>query len=245
MLFSLLLSMFGLVFVYRTLSLLEKYEVLSAINVKFLTVVLQIPLLISSFVKELSQLNIIYIGIFSLILILQRRIHTFFFKKAFEKLHLSLIQQIYLHISSGLSSQTGLTRVFEELSAQQKNYFYPLRTLLDQNNCLKDIKSPDERAFYSDLRHILLSEANIRAQLQRFRCGLTIKKNLRHRSGQILLQTRVQALVCAFLYMLMVLLSTYYFRFKVFSGAGVVSLVLLLSGLKWILKSGDQIKWKT
>lgn len=242
---QLLFSVVGLMFVYRTLSLLEKIGVLSGEYLKILFVFLQIPLLLSSFFKELHAFNTIYIGVFSLILILQSQLIVFFRRKTFEKLHLSLIQQILIHISCGQSPKSGLQSALMQLNEFERTCVSTLFHIFDEKFVISTSLSTFEISYYEELARVLTAKSHVRAQLSRFRQLLNVKKNLRHRSGQILIQTRVQALICTVLYALMLSLSYFFLGLHILSVAVAASLVLLISGLYLILKGGAHIKWKT
>lgn len=242
---QLLFSVLGLMFVYRTLSLLEKIGVLSGVYLKISFVFLQIPLLLSSFFKELHAFNTIYIGVFSLILILQSQIIVFFRRKTLEKLHLSLIQQILIHISCGQSPKSGLQCALQQLNERERTNVATLFHVFDEKFTINTSLSAFELSYYEELARVLTAKSHVRVRLSRLRQLLNVKKNLRHRSGQILIQTRAQAVICTFLYVLMLALSHLFLGLHLLSTTVFVSLLLLLSGLYLILKGGARIKWKT
>lgn len=245
MVIQLLFSVVGLMFVYRTLSLLEKIGALSGDYLKILFVFLQIPLLLSSFFKELHAFNTIYIGVFSLILILQSQLIAFFRRKTLEKLHLSLIQQILIHISCGQSPKSGLQCALQQLNEFERTSVSTLFHIFDEKFAVNAALSAFEVSYYEELARVLTAKSHVRVQLSRLRQLLNVKKNLRHRSGQILIQTRAQAVICAVLYVLMLSLSHLFLGLHILSTAVFVSLGMLLGGLYLILKGGARIKWKT
>ena len=242
---QLLFSVVGLMFVYRTLSLLEKIGVLNSVYSKILFVFLQIPLLLSSFFKELHAFNTIYIGVFSLILILQSQIIAFFRRKTFEKLHLSLIQQILIHISCGQSPKSGLQSALMQLNEFERTCVSTLFHVFDEKITINTSLSAFEISYYEELARVLIAKSHVKLQLLRFRQLLNVKKNLRHKSGQILTQIRAQAVICVVLYIVMLSLSHLFLGLHLMSPSVFVSLVMLFLGVYLILKGGAHIKWKT
>ena len=242
---QLLFSVVGLMFVYRTLSLLEKIGVLNSVYSKILFVFLQIPLLLSSFFKELHAFNTIYIGVFSLILILQSQIIAFFRRKTFEKLHLSLIQQILIHISCGQSPKSGLQSALMQLNEFERTCVSTLFHVFDEKIMINTSLSAFEISYYEELARVLIAKSHVKLQLLRFRQLLNVKKNLRHKSGQILTQIRAQAVICVVLYIVMLSLSHLFLGLHLMSPSVFVSLVMLFLGVYLILKGGAHIKWKT
>lgn len=244
-LIQLLFSVVGLLFVYRTLSLLEKIGVLNNEYLKISFIFLQLPLLLSSFFKELHAFNTIYIGVFSLILILQSQIIAFFRRKTFEKLHLSLIQQILIHISCGQSPKSGLQSAIQQLNEFETTCVTTLFHMFDEKLVINTSLSAFEISYYEELARVLTAKSHVKQQLLRFRQLLNVKKNLRHRSGQILMQTRAQAVICCALYVVMLLLSHFFLGLQLMSAPVLISALMLICGVYLILKGGARIRWKT
>ena len=245
MLFVLLVSVFGTAFIYRFLSLLEKVEVFNRVQRSLISVLLQLFLWFLLYFKEQRYLTYIYIGTFVIILILSDKIISFFAKISFEKLHLSIIQRVLVQISRGQSAQVSVKVVFNELSTFEKIVFADLQRVF---GTIKSKTAPTlspQHYFFDEMVEILNSKTQISAQLNELRQFLSLRTNLRHRSRQILLQTRAQAAVCALIYIFFWFLSCRFLSMKVFSLAAAASLALFGLGIFIILKLGGSFKWKT
>jgi hypothetical protein len=244
-LFELFISAFGTAFIYRFLSLLEKVEVFNRVQNNFVSIFLQLFLWVLLYFKEQRYLTYIYIGTFVIILILSNKIISLFTHFSFEKLHLSIIQRVLVQISRGQSAQASVKLVFNELSRFEKIVFADLECVF----CKKKSKTaptwPHHQYFFDEIDQILNSKTQISVQLNELRQFLSIRSNLRHRSRQILLQTRAQAVVCTLIYIFFWFLSCRFLNMNVFSTASAASLALFSLGLFIILKLGTGFKWKT
>lgn len=242
---QLLLSLFGIAVVHRILSLFEKSEVFEVKKLRYTFIFLQIPLTVNLFFKELSALVIIYIGFFFIILILSPKIFAIFHKNSFERMHLVLIQRLLLHISTGQSPKLSVQIVFDELSNFEKQTFSILHGILNANEDNLRAKSSLERFFYTELASILNSSSHILEQLRSFRRILSLQYNLRHKSRQTLLQTRVQAVVCGLIYVGLLVFSHIFLSFNLMSWPFYLSLSLQIMGLYLIFNTGKKIQWRT
>ncbi len=245
MLIHFLISMFGIVVVHRILSLIEKFEVVSAQKLKFTFIFLQLPLTLHLFFKELTYLVLIYIGIFLIILILSRQLIEYFCKISLEKLHLSLIQRLLLQISTGQSMQSALQNVWNELSTFEKRVFAPLQHVLNEEKVFLNKKNHFEYFFFAELAQILISNSLISDQLKSFRRILYLQRNLRHKSRQSLYQARAQAVVCAFIYVFILIISVQFLKNELLTGLTALSFVMLVLGLYLTFKIGQQMRWRT
>jgi hypothetical protein len=244
-LFVLVVSVFGTAFIYRFLSLLEKVEVFNRLQRNLISVSLQLFLWFLLYFKEQRYLTYIYIGTFVIILILSDKIITLFSNFSFEKLHLSIIQRVLVQISRGQSAQASVKLVFNELSTFEKFVFADLQRVFDKNKSKSAPTLSQHQYFFDEIDEILNSKTQISVQLSELRQFLSLRANLRHRSRQILLQTRAQAVVCTLIYIFFWFLSCKFLDMKLFSVATVCSLALFSAGLVVILKLGAGFKWKT
>jgi hypothetical protein len=242
---QLLLSLFGIVVVHRILSLFEKEEVFEVKKLRFTLIFLQIPLTFHLIFKDLTAFGLIYIGVFFVLLILSSKIIEIFRQKQFEKTHLLLLQRLILLISAGQSPKFSVKKIFDDLSAFEKRVYSPLITIFEDSKADFAEKSAQESFYYTELAEILNSNSHITEQLSGFRRMLSLQHNLRHRSRQTLMQNRAQAIVCAGLYMLLLTLSIMFLRFEWRSDVFAVSLLMQLSGLYFVFRTGRRISWIT
>ena len=171
--------------------------------------------------------------------------YVFFQEITFEKLHLSIINRVLLHISTGKSPQTSLKAVLNTLSSFERVVFEILFYDLHANNVPSECVLPASMFYFTEMRRILQSQAHTAEQLQTFRRSLQLQNNLRHRSRQAGLQTRAQAAVCGLLYAVILYFSVQFLSFRLDSFEMAASLVLFFIGQVLVFKIGGSIKWKT
>ena len=248
MLIQLIISLFGIAFVHRNLSLLEKAELISRSDFYLFFYFLQLPFYFYLFFKELFVFVLIYIGIFLITLIVFDKIIAYFREKTFENLHLNVIERIILQLRAGKSAQTSLKNIFCDLTTWQKSLFFELNEICDlkTSEIYKKDKLFDFHSFYfEELKMILCSTGNVIEQLKSLQLGLRLQKELRHRSRQALQQTKAQAMVSFFIYSVFVAISITYLNLEVLSLTMLASLSLFGVGQFLIFKLGGTIKWKT
>ncbi len=246
---QLLLSLFGIVVVHRILSLFEKEEVFEVKKLRYAHIFLQIPLTFHLIFKDLTAFSTIYIGSFFVLLILSSKIIEIFRHNMFEKLHLSVLQQLILQISAGQSPKMSVRIVINELSNAEKRVFTPLQLILEDTSAVQREKLPPisthEGFFYGELALILNSGSHLREQLSSFRRLLSLQHNLRHKSRQALAQSKAQALTCGVLYIIILILSVCFLQFDVRSVSFLLSITLQLAGIYCVFSLGRKISWKT
>lgn len=248
MLVELIVSLFGIVFVHRNLSLLEKLEVLSPLKIKVLFAFLLLPYVFNLFFKELFTFVLIYIGIILITLIVFDKIIAYFMQKTFEKLHLQVIERLNLLLKTGKSPQTCTKILFDDLSSWEKATFAPLNMIfeikivpIDHFNTINHINL----FYFNELSAILRSSSHVSEQLKAFYHALRLHFNLKQRSAMATQQVKAQALVCCFLYLGFLFLSTQYLGLNLNSITTALSLLLFISGQIIIFRIGGRIKWRT
>lgn len=248
MLIHLLVSLFGIVFVHRNLSQLEKIDVISNSKLKFLFYFLQSPFYFHLFFKELFIFVIIYIGIFLTTLILFDKIIDIFKEKDFEQLHIYMIERIILQLKAGKSAQVSTKNIFDDLTSWQKSIFAEMPEVFEIESS-KNNKNPSravfQPAYFQELKTILCSTSNVIEQLKSYQRALRLQNNLRHRSRQAVQQTKAQALVALLIYISFVFLSYNYLKLELMSLTMLVSLGLFGTGQAFIFRLGGKIRWKT
>jgi hypothetical protein len=200
------------------------------------------------FFKELFVPVLINIGIFLITLILFDKIISYFAKKTFEKIHLQVVERLILLLKVGKSPQTSVKILFKDLTSWQKVTFAQLNLIFEiesgLNNHLRTLNN-SHFIYFNELKIILRASSHISEQLKAFYDALKLQDNLRHKSKLATEQTRAQALVCMFIYIGFLYLSTNYLQLEVFSETVGLSLVLFTLGLLLIFRLGGPIKWKT
>lgn len=169
-------------------------------------------------------------------------------QKTFEKLHLQLIERLNLLLRTGKSPQTCTKILFDDLSSWEKVTFAPLNMIFEIKNVPNNHDNTKNRPnlfYFDELNTILRSSAHISEQLKAFYQALRLHNNLMHRSKQATQQAKAQALVCCFIYVGFLFISTNYLGLKLFSAITATSLFLFVGGQILIIQIGGRIKWRT
>lgn len=249
---QLLISLFGIAFVHRNLSLLKKINVISGPKLNLFFCFLQLPFYFYLFFKELFVPVLIYIGIFIVTFILFDKIIDIFKEKSFEELHIYIIERIVLQIKAGKSAQVSTKNVFDDLTAWQKAIFSQLNKIFEASFEIAPQKRSEflqtmvsQTYYFQELKIILCSSGNVIEQLKSYQKALRLQNNLRHRSRQAIQQTKAQALVSFLIYISFVVLSHGYLNLELISLTMLVSFILFCTGQILIFRLGGKIKWKT
>lgn len=240
----LLFSLFGFVVVDRFLSRLEKFKFISASKRKIFFVVSVFPLYVCVIFKEPIIYFTVYIGLFLISLMS----FYYYFEKtlenAFPERQIVLIDALILQMSVGSSPQKALHVALKSISAREKRVFEPLQHIFSEDFSEKQIQFSFSKSFILELRHLLRGTSRVNEQLQSFRQGLKIQINLRHKSRQATMQTRAQAIVAAFVYVVIFIISNQNLGLAQNFPVIVISITLFVFGLLLIFKLGDNIKWR-
>ena len=248
MLIQLMISMFGIAFVHRNLSLLEKIDVLSRSKLNSAFYFLQLPFYFYLIFKELLPVILIYIGVILGTLILFDKIIRFLREKTFERMHLHLIERLILLLKSGKSPQTCVKNVLENLSSWEKVTFSGVNEIFEIKSggfAETSEKREFEQLYFHELTAILRSTSNVSDQLIAFRRGLRLYDNLKRRAAQAIQATKAQAAVAGIIYLVFFVVSVKYLELKILSIPVFVSLAMFFAGQVMIFKLGGTIRWKT
>lgn len=243
--YELLVSMFGFIIIFRILSLLEKFEVINRRKMISYFILFQIPPYFFIFFKELFIFTWIYIGIFLLSLIFFNKILSFYANRTFNLRYIQVIDELILLMKTGKSAQSSLKVSYLQLSNWEKTVFKPFLFCFDQENQSNDSILKAHQFYFEEMKQILRSSTKVIDQLNSFRDGLKVQRNLRHRSGQVTKQIRAQAIVAVFIYVGMFALSWMNFDLSNQAGLIILSISLFSAGEFLVFFIGGQIKWKT
>lgn len=243
--YELLVSMFGFLIIFRILSLLEKFEVINRRKMILYFILFQIPLYGFIFFKELFVFSWFYIGVFLLGLIFFNKILSFFANHTFNVRYIQIIDELVLLMKTGKSAQASLKVSYLQLSNWEKTVFKPFLFCFDQENPSNESILKAHQFYFEEMKQILKSSTKVIDQLNSFREGLKVQRNLRHRSGQVTKQIRAQAMVAVFIYVAMFVLSWMNFDLSNQIGLIILSISLFLAGEFLVFFIGGKIKWKT
>lgn len=227
MTFQILTSAVGLALIFRNLYLLEIFFPVSDQKRIFISAILLLSILVSLIFKELLALSFIYIGIFSLTLMLKQKIVSFFAKKSFEKSHLYFLDGMILQIKMGKSAKSAFDKVFS-------------RQVQIENNTLGSF----QRNYFSELNRIMTCNHDVVGQLGDFRSYLAVQSRLKAKLKKATRPIYVQILVILSVYTGIFWLSFKNFGLSPFSKETFLSLSLLFSGLCVLRRIGGQVKWQ-
>ncbi len=245
MMIEVLISMFGILIILRILSHLQKFEVINQKKAFQLFCLFQIPIYFLIIFKELFVTMLLYIGIFVIGLMFFRRILSYFVKKTHECRSIQFIDELILLMKTGKSAQTSLKMTYAQLSDWEKIVFKPILFCFEQENPSFDSISFRHKSYFEELQHILNSSSKVIDQLNSFREGMKIQRNLRHKSAQVTKQIRAQAIVAIFIYAGIFILGWYHFNLSKEIPLIILSLCLFLAGQLFIFMIGGKIKWRT
>jgi hypothetical protein len=158
---------------------------------------------------------------------------------------IQLIDELILLMKTGKSAQASLKVSYLQLSNWEKIVFKPLLFCFDHENQSMDSILQAHQFYFEELKHILRSSTKVIDQLNSFREGLKVQRNLRHRSGQVTKQIRAQAIVSVFIYCGIFFLSWVNFNLSNQFALIAISISLFLAGEFLVFFIGGQIKWKT
>lgn len=242
---KLVISIFGIAVVIRFFYQFEKLKPNSAIKLLFLSLLFQIPFYFYVFFKELDAYIAIYIGIILIIFIAQPKIITFFYIKAFEKLHINIIDQLILQIKAGKSPKSACDFVFNNLVGIEKSIFSCLKNIFNEDSVINNTLNLEISIYFKELQIILSSKGMVSEQLMAFRDFLRLKKSFRVKVDLALQQAKAQALICVLMYFVFLGLAYYQLGFSVYSLEFVCSITLFVTGLVILFNLGRSFKWKT
>jgi hypothetical protein len=178
-------------------------------------------------------------------LIYFNKILSFCANKTFLQRSIQLIDELILLMKTGKSAQASLKACYLQLTNWEKLVFKPFLFCFEQENQSNESILKGHQFYFEELKHILRSTTKVIDQLNSFREGLKVQRNLRHRSGQVTKQIRAQAFVAVFIYCGIFLLSWTNFNLSNQMGLILLSFSLFLAGEFLVFFLGGKIKWKT
>ena len=239
-----LVSIFGLVIVNRFFYRLNKANFISDKKTKYLFWIFITPILLLLFFKDPIIVLSVYIGIFLLSLILFFVLFDKIMKNVFEKSKIQLLDALILQIRVGQSPQKALTEAVYSCSNLEKKIFDPMKYIFGANFSSEQIQFIFVKNYILELRAILISSSRVVEQIQSFRDGLKIQFQFHHKSKQITQQIKAQAIVAAFIYLMIFLISYYNLGLSEYPMLMMVSGLMFIAGLILVFKLGGSIKWK-
>ena len=146
----------------------------------------------------------------------------------------------------GKSLKQSIESAARTFNGPEKSYFIQISDAIHRPEFgLEHIGDAKSVWLYGELKKIDLKGHKQIEQLRALRVSLKVMQDFARKSGQALMQARIQAVVSVLMYVCMGIFSAIQFGFRerlsdyFISGAG------LSLGLIWILMMGRNIKWKT
>ncbi len=239
-----LISIFGLIIVNRFFCRLHKADFVSDKKSKCLFWISALPILFFLFFKDPMIVLTLYIGIFLLSLILFFILFDKIMKNVFENSNIQLLDGLILQIRVGHSPQKAVSEALYSCSSLEKKIFDPMKYIFSTNFSADQIQFAFTKHYILELRTILISSSRVVEQIQSLRDGLKIQFQFRNKSNQITQQIKAQAIVAAFIYLMMFLISYYNLGLSEYPMLMMVSGSMFIAGLILVFKLGGNIKWK-
>lgn len=242
----LLFSITGLLAVNQIEREISKVFTLSKFKKALLYILLNLISLIFLIFKEQLLLFVSFIGLILIFLICLRIYFYFFLKKVFLNSQIQVVEVIKLNILSGHSAINSCELMLNSLTQLQYKVFSTVLTQLkDQKVPIYAQNSVESMSseFTSEIVKILRGKTHVAERLSRFKKGLVLQNNLKKKLSLALLQTRAQAMVAFFIYILLFFVSWSSLGLKKHLDVAAISFFLMLCGLFIIFKLGKSIKW--
>ena len=167
-------------------------------------------------------------------------------RKCFASLHLPFIDELLLKMRSGKSLREGLREL-----ALQKNFqisrdlteLSPLLVMQGQNSELHLL--PEAQELLKELMKWDRAQVKTIEKLKAYRFQIRQVEKFRQKSRQVTEQVKAQAIVCALLYVSLLIWTGIRSPSDLFSGAVIISMCLFLAGFCALIWIGRSFKWKT
>lgn len=242
---QLLISLFGILILYRNLSLLEKAQIINLTKFRIYFLTFQLPIYLFFFFKEQVLFLLLYIGIFLIILMFYRKIFIFFAECTYEKCHLMILDHLIILVKTGKSPLVGLQKVKKQLSPWEQIVFADLQFVNSQEKNINQQPFLKNQLYIQEVKSILTSQQLVVEQLISLRQGLKLQQSLRHKSRQATYQIRAQATTSVFIYCGLLIVSWEQLNLKNSVSFLVISIFMFFSGMISLFFLGGRIKWKT
>ncbi|MFN7728852.1 MAG: hypothetical protein ACK5P7_06825 [Bdellovibrio sp.] len=167
-------------------------------------------------------------------------------RKRFASLHLPFTDELLLKMRSGKSLREGL----RELS-HQKNFqvsrdlteLSPLLVMQGQNSEMHLL--PEAQELLKELLKWDRTQVKTIEKLKAYRFQIRQVEKFRQKSRQVTEQVKAQAILCAVLYLSLLIWTGIRSPSDLFSGAVMISIGLFFCGLCALVWVGRSFKWKT
>lgn len=171
---------------------------------------------------------------------------VWWWKKNLAKQFYLFINEIVLNMHSGMSLRQSMRMILPQTHPRFRKRLEKLtefvvfsphispKTFLPEEFELISVLKKIDQETHSGLQHI-----------ENYRRKLKITLDFRHRSGQILGQIRLQAIILSVLYAILLAYSIQQRSFFEYLELTFLSIGLFMFGLLWIFWAGRRIKWKT
>lgn len=166
-------------------------------------------------------------------------------EKNFESEFLPILSSIILKMKAGTSFREALLATSDESDPFMRTKLQQIReaVVFSQQLTAKD-STPFLNLVINELDLVDKASHSAIQRLCNFRRKLDVESDFRRKSGQILLQLRMQSYILAGLYFALVIFVTTRFDFKSNFELMALSFLLFVIGFVWVQRSGRKIRWK-
>lgn len=171
------------------------------------------------------------------------RIHLM---KSLKKQLIPLLDQVILGLQVGLSFRRALLHAIDGQSSWYRHQFleiYNAMIVVDGIKTAARAKFLD--VLMTEFIEIDRSSTKVVDQVRAFRRQVKTEEDFRRRSGQILEQVRMQAIIVTSMYVGLLVFVSLNFGFYKNLNLILFTASLFVGGLYWIFSVGRKMKWKT
>ena len=166
--------------------------------------------------------------------------------KGLKKQLIPLLDQVILGLQVGFSFRHALLHAIEGQSSWYRHQFLEIYTAMI---IIEGEKVAARTKFFDilmlEFKEIDRSSTKVVDQVRTFRRQAKVEEDFRRRSGQILQQVRMQAIIVTSMYVGLLVFVCLNFGFFKNLHLIIFTALLFIAGLFWIFSVGRNMKWKT
>lgn len=201
--------------------------------------------LFGAFTPQKLLLHWLFIGIVLITLKFFPKILAIFIRRELQRSLLPWLDAVVMALQSGVSLRMAAVHAAENFGGWKQTVFVDLAHSIAFSENSFAIKWPFLAAFVTRIIEIEKSGVQCVEQIKAIRRELSMLESFRRRSGQVAMQTRLQAIIVTFLFLGLLLFVVHMFGFQRNLKIIMLSSMMFALGLGWIFLIGRRIKWKT
>lgn len=243
---SITIFLFGFLIIHRMYKCKNLEWIRSEFSSKIIIFQIAIFVLLIFFIKTLTPVKALLVCLSQVFIFILAEI---FLKtnreRRFLDTEIELIRFLHLKISSGQSLTESLRDFSCHLRNQEPQFSENLNSFVTfrQQICEKGM-SDRQKHLLNFLFSLINNPVNCREKLKSLERQLQIEQDFRRRSGQSLLNVKLQGFLMSLLFLGSHLFSYFYMNHPINLSVFLISLTLFLIGGIWLMFIGRSFKWK-